>query len=83
MHFRRGYADHIPIHRIDPDDPREKSVYEELVGYVTCIMSLYEKEAASRSEIAEVERKINSLVYWLYGLSEKDIDFLKEYAGFY
>jgi hypothetical protein len=83
MHFRRGYADHVPIHKIDPDDPREKSMYEELVSYVICIMSLYEKEVAPESEIAEVERKIDSLVYWLYGLSDEDIDFLKEYAGFY
>jgi hypothetical protein len=83
MHFRRGYADHIPIHRIDPDDPREKSVYEELVGYVIRIMSLYEKEAAPRSEIAELDRKIDRLVHWLYGLSDEDIGFLKEHAGFY
>ena len=83
MHFRRGYADHIPIRRIDPDDPREKSMYEELVGYVNCIMSLYEKEAAPGGELAELERKINSMVYWLYGLSDEDINFLKEYAGFY
>jgi hypothetical protein len=83
MHFRRGYADHIPIRRIDPDDPREKSMYEELVGYVTCIMSLYEKEAAPESKIAELERKIDSMVCYLYGLSDEDIDFLKEYAGFY
>ena len=83
MHFRRGYADHIPIRRIDPDDPSEKSMYEELVGYVNCIMSLYEKEAAPGSEIAELERKIDSMVYWFYGLSDEDIDFLKEHAGFY
>ncbi len=83
MHFRRGYADHIPIRRIDPGDPREKLIYKELVGYVIRIMSLYEKEAVPESQIAELGRKIDSLVYSLYGLSDGDIDFLKEHAGFY
>ncbi len=83
MHFRRGYADHVPIHQIDPDDPREKSMYEELVSYVISIMSLYEKEAAPESQIAELDRKIDNMVCCLYGLSHEDIDFLKEYADFY
>jgi len=83
MHFRRGYADHIPIRRIDPDDHLQKFIYQELVDKVICMMSIYEEEAATGSVVAELDRGINSLVYRLYGLSDEDIDFLKEYAGFY
>ncbi|MFC1714964.1 Eco57I restriction-modification methylase domain-containing protein [Candidatus Poribacteria bacterium] len=78
MHFRRGYADHIQICRIDTGDHR---VHEQLMEHVDQIMALYDKQAAD--EIVEVDRKIDKLVYQLYGITEEDVSFLRENAGLY
>lgn len=90
MHFRRGYADHIPIRRIDQGDPRCKLMYEQLVEYVNRMIALYEVEqaaslfhqgATAENEIAALDRKIDGLIYELYGITDDDIRFLRQNAG--
>lgn len=83
MHFRTGYADHIPIRRIDLDNPCDKLVYEQLVDYVIRIMNLHDEQTATANEIAELDINIDQLIYRLYGISDEDIRFLKEHAGLY
>ncbi len=79
MHFRRGYADHIPIPRMDAVDDR---TCEQLMAYVNRMITLYGEEAAE-SEIAALDREIDRLVYQLYGIAEDDLNFLRETAGLY
>ena len=90
MHFRRGYADHIPIRRIDRGDAGGKLIYEQLVECVNEMIALYEVEqpaslflqrTAANNEIAGLDRKIDELIYRLYGLADEDIRFLREHAG--
>ncbi len=78
MHFRRGYADHIPICRIDQENP----MYKQLIEYVSRMIALHHEQTVVESEIAELDREINQLIYKLYRLTDADIRFLKARAGF-
>lgn len=71
MHFRRGYADHIPICCV---------LNAELIDHVNRIIALHEKKA-TESEIDEVDKKIGRLIYQIYDISEEDAKFLKHHAG--
>jgi hypothetical protein len=79
MHFRRGYADHIPIPCIDAVD---SIVYERLVGCVNQILSLHD-EGAPEDEIAKMDREIDEMIYQLYGITHQDLSFLEDSAGLY
>lgn len=79
MHFRRGYADHIPVRRIDAD---VCPVCDLLIEHVNRIMTLHSK-GSEEDEIDEVDRKIDELIYQLYGITHEDVDVLKEHAGLY
>jgi len=83
MHFRRGYADQIPIRRVDMDDPCDKLMYEQLTAYVDEIIALYNDGKPAENEIAALDGKIDGLVYKLYGITDKDVRLLREKAGFY
>ena len=83
MHFRRGYADHIPIRCVDPGDPCCELIYEQLVEHVSRTMTLYCEETTPEEEIAGVDREIDRLIYQLYGITDDDVGFLREHAGFY
>lgn len=79
MHFRRGYADHIPICLIDTGS---NHIHEQLIGHVNRMMTLYD-EGAAEGKIAEVDRRIDELIYQLYGITEEDVDFLRKHAGLF
>jgi len=79
MHFRRGYADHIPIRRIDADI---RPLCDLLIEHVNRIMTLYSK-GSEEGEIVEVDRKIDELIYQLYGITHEDVSFLRKHAGLY
>lgn len=81
MHFRPGYADHIPIRRVEPENPHFRLIYDQLMDYVSQIMALYEKVPVDADEVSELDSKIEKLVYQLYDISEDDIIALKEHAG--
>ena len=78
MHFRNGYADQIPICRME----RDKAMYEQLTAYVNEIIALYNGETPQESEIAALEKKIDEMVYKLYGITDRDVSFLSKNAGF-
>ena len=79
MHFRRGYADHVPIRRIDADI---RPVCDLLIEHVNRIMTLH-SQISEEDEIAEVDRKIDELIYQLYGITREDVEFLRKHAGLY
>ena len=79
MHFRRGYADHIPIPRMDAVGHR---AYKQLTEHVKRMIALH-NEGAAESEIAAMDKEINQLIYQLYDVTEEEISFLREYAGLY
>ena len=83
MHFRRGYADQIPIRRVDMDDPHDKLMYEQLTAYVDEIIALHNDETPTENEIAALDEKIDELVYKLYGITHADVSFLSKQAGLY
>jgi hypothetical protein len=75
----------IPIHRINFDDPAEKSAHDEIVKLVEKMLKLQkERQSVSPEEdydlarnldrqIAEVDAAIDGKVYELYGLTEEEI----------
>jgi hypothetical protein len=83
MHFRRGYANQIPIRRVDMDIPRDMLMYEQLMEYVNRIIALYNDESPDDNEIAALDGKINELVFNLYGITNDDASFLSRQAGLY
>ena len=83
MHFRLGYAENIPIYSIKSASRSSEVIYEQLTNHVKQIIDLYNKFPLSTLEIARLDININRLVCQLYGITDKDIIFLKENAGFY
>lgn len=79
MHFRSGYADHIPIPQIDQNSP----IYAQFIRCVDRMLALCHEEPTATSKIARLDRRIEQLVYELYGLTNEDIAFLRKHAGLY
>jgi type I restriction-modification system DNA methylase subunit len=82
MHFRSGYADHIPIPRVDLDDSQSRKIYKQMVLYVKQIISLYQI-IPLKPKITDLEEKIENLVHRIYGITPEDLKFMRENAGFY
>ncbi len=83
MHFRRGYADHIPIRRIDRDFDQCKPICEQLMEHVHRIIALYDGSPAPENAVAKLDREIDGLIYQLYGITQNDLDFLRTHAALY
>jgi type I restriction-modification system DNA methylase subunit len=76
------YLQQLPIHTIDFMNPAEKQMHDELVSLVDEMLELHkqlnkaafasEKEPIER-QIAATDKKIDHLVYQLYGLTEEEI----------
>ncbi|NWG30230.1 MAG: Eco57I restriction-modification methylase domain-containing protein [Rhodocyclaceae bacterium] len=87
--FRGGYWSYakrfiaqLPIRLIDFSDPADRARHEEMVALVTRMLRLHEERAAAKTphekarierEIAATDRRIDTLVYELYGLNEEEI----------
>jgi type I restriction-modification system DNA methylase subunit/predicted type IV restriction endonuclease len=76
------YLEQLPIRTIDFDNPAEKKMHDNLVGLVDEMLKL-NKELQGKSfdsereplerQIAATDKKIDELVYQLYGLTEEEI----------
>jgi type I restriction-modification system DNA methylase subunit len=76
------YIDQIPIRAIDPKKPAERQLHDNVVALVETTLDLHvklnqvafdsEKEPIQR-QIAATDKKIDKLVYELYGLTEEEI----------
>ena len=70
----------IPIRTIDFNDPADRARHEQMVALVTRMLDLHkrsprtpqEQESLAR-EIESTDRRIDALVYELYGLNEDEI----------
>ncbi|MFT3891273.1 MAG: N-6 DNA methylase [Anaerolineales bacterium] len=80
----KQYVGQLPIYKVDLNQPNEKLVYDEIVRLVERILTL-QKERLTISpleafdhardldhEIADVDSKIDTLVYNLYGLTDEE-----------
>jgi len=75
----------LPIHRIDFDNPVEKSIHGEIVALVEKILSLQKERQAVRPEdnldharnldrqIKDVDSEIDKRVFKLYGLNDEEV----------
>ncbi|MBI5297910.1 MAG: Eco57I restriction-modification methylase domain-containing protein [Chloroflexi bacterium] len=78
--FKTNYLNPFPIRTINFNDPAERARHENMVALVTRMMDLHrrnprtpqEKESLAR-EIESTDKRIDSLVYELYGLTEEEI----------
>jgi len=81
------YVERLPIRTIDPQDPKQRRLHDRLVDLVKQMLSLqtesevtvtnHEKEALDR-QIHSTDRKIDQIVYELYGLTEEEIRIVEE-----
>jgi hypothetical protein len=72
----------FPVRTIDFTKPEDKKMHDDLVAYVEKILDLHkqiaelnfdsEKEPIER-QIKATDKKIDQLVYQLYGLTEEEI----------
>ncbi len=82
MHFDAVVTDRLPIRTINLNNPTEKRMHDDLVALVDKMLELHkqlnkanfdsEKEPIQR-QIAVTDKKIDELVYKLYGLTEEEI----------
>jgi hypothetical protein len=82
LHVQNEELSSLPIRTIDFNNPAEKKMHDDLVSLVEKILELNkqlqkahfdsEKEPIER-QIAATDKKIDELVYTLYGLTEEEI----------
>ena len=78
--FKTNYLNPFPIRTIDFNDTADRARHEQMVALVTRMLELHkrsprtpqEQESLAR-EIESTDRRIDALVYELYGLSEDEI----------
>ncbi|MCL5737743.1 MAG: restriction endonuclease subunit M, partial [Bacteroidetes bacterium] len=90
MHFDSVVTDRIPIPNIEFNNPAEKKMHDDLVNLVERMLSLHkelqskqfdsEREPIER-QITATDKKIDALVYELYGLTEEEIKIVEGKSG--
>ncbi|MBM3210918.1 hypothetical protein FJZ33_01775, partial [Candidatus Poribacteria bacterium] len=78
MHFRVGYADHIPIPRVNLDDSEFKQIYEKLIIYLKQMIGLYKKNSPPKYKTAKLDREIENLICRLYRITDEDLKIIRE-----
>ena len=80
----------FPIPNIDLDNQSDKAKHDELVKLVTVMIDLNKKLKGAGNQVDEksivriieaTDRKIDSLVYGLYGLTGEEIKVIRPYTG--
>ena len=88
LRIGRSQIASIPIRAIDFDNPTDKIAYNEVVKAVQSMLNLQKRLAAAsgankgviEQQITLTDRKINMLVYKLYGLTNEEIAIVEEYS---
>jgi len=81
--YESRFISHIPIRRIDFDNPSEKKMHNDLVALVEKMLGLNKRLARIRNtpcnehdellrQIERTDKEIDNLVYDLYGLTEEE-----------
>jgi len=87
FNFSAAFLKKAPIRTIDPDNPADQARHDEIVTLVEKTLRLHrelkellEKEEATsgkheqyQADISTIDRRIDALVYELYGLTEEEI----------
>jgi len=84
LRLKTIYTRQLPIHRINLDNPAEKTTHDEIVRHIEEILALQKDLAAAEREkddrrfrlqkrIAQVDHEIDRRVYALYELTEQEI----------
>jgi len=80
------YVERLPIKSIDFSNPKEKGKHNQIVKLVDNLLKLNEQLQTTKLDsqrqqihraINHAEKKIDELVYGLYGLSEKEIGIIE------
>jgi hypothetical protein len=87
LELRSIYVSQFPVRQVDNIKPNEKKFHTEIVSLVSSLLSLHEqlpqartdfdKERLSR-QIESADRRIDEIVYELYGLSADEIKIVEE-----
>ena len=82
--YEPGYAylKDFPIRTINPSDPDDQAMHDQMVALVERMLELHEAQAKEASEelaleIQATDEEIDGLVYGLYGLTEEEIGILE------
>ena len=79
-------VEQLPINKIDFSNPSEKSLHDEIVKYVDTMLALNKEINKTKlpdrrnqieSRIKYTDKKIDALVYKLYGLTEDEIKIIE------
>ncbi len=82
LYYNKQYIEQLPIRTIDFSDPADKRRHDEMVTLVERMLDLHKKlpaahtdqeKTALQRQIADTDRRIDRLVYDLYGLTEDEI----------
>jgi type I restriction-modification system DNA methylase subunit len=87
--YKTNYLIHLPIRRIDFNNPHEKAMHDKLVLLVERMLELNKKLAPIRNtrsdecdelvkEIEKTDKEIDELVYQLYELTPEEIAIVEE-----
>jgi len=86
LRFRKQFVEKLPIYKVNMGNPKEKETHEVIIKHVDNILKLNKelqkaKLETQRKQIQRVidhsEKKIDELVYELYGLSKKEIEIIE------
>ena len=72
--YEAKFIKHIPIHKINQEDPVERACFEEIVRMVNLIIA---QPSQSLVDIELLKAEIDQQVYTLYGLSSEEISIVK------
>ena len=88
LRFRTQYLEELPIRQIDLSNSTEKQLHDNLVSLVKDMLGLNQKltKVIEHSEewsdlknkIAKTDKKIDNLVYKIYGLTEDEIKIVEQ-----
>lgn len=79
--YKPMYIEQLPIRTINPSDPTDKAMHDEMVALVERMLRLHEEkgQAGARpvgeleTDIRATDAAIDALVYRLYGLTDEEI----------
>jgi len=80
--FKIKELSQFPIHRINFDDPLDRTLHDKMVKLVERMLDLHKKLSAAKipddktriqRQIATTDKQIDNLVYELYNLTDEEI----------
>jgi adenine-specific DNA-methyltransferase len=82
---KKDHVENLPVPPLDFTDFKQKSLHDEIVSYVETMLSLKKQSAELPQEqeqlknrIEYTDKKIDDLVYKLYGLTDEEVKIMEE-----